>query len=372
LTVATVDFQKVTKRYPDGTVGLKDFNLKIRDGEFVVLVGPSGCGKSTALRLLAGLEDVTEGKILIDGKVVNTHSPQQRNIAMVFQNYALYPHMTVRQNLDFPLKMKQIGTKERAEKIAEISTMLNLTEQLDRKPTQLSGGQRQRVAMGRALVRNPSVFLLDEPLSNLDAKQRAQIRSEIALLQNKLGKTTLYVTHDQIEAMTLGDRVAVLEGGKLHQIGTPFELYVNPSSTFVAQFIGSPGMNILPATMTVDDIGQTRVKFGDHEVLLREKKPQETSSLALPEIQLGFRPESVHTVPFPGCIELSAEAITTEFLGHETLIYFHLDGMGRSQQLIARRAGRLDFADRKMPLFFSPDDLFCFDKNGKAINLIKS
>ena len=365
--MATVDFQKVSKQYPDGTLALKDFDLKINDGEFVVLVGPSGCGKSTALRLLAGLEEVTEGKVLVNGKVVNTLSPQQRNVAMVFQNYALYPHMTVRQNLEFPLKMAEMVSEERTRKIQEIATMLNLKDQLDRKPAQLSGGQRQRVAMGRALVRNPTVFLLDEPLSNLDAKQRAQIRAEISMLQKQLGKTTLYVTHDQVEAMTLGDRVAVLEEGKLHQIDTPFELYANPSSTFVAQFIGSPGMNILPAQITSDGAGHTLVRFGNCEVFLTGEKYQKISSSTPQEIQLGFRPEAVRVNPLAECFELYADVITTEFLGHETLVYFHLEGIGDSQQFLARTPGRLKLTDKKVTFFLSADALFCFNQDGSAI-----
>jgi multiple sugar transport system ATP-binding protein len=366
--LATVDFQNVSKRYPDGTLALQNFDLKINDGEFVVLVGPSGCGKSTALRLLAGLENVTQGEILIGGKVVNNRTPQQRNIAMVFQNYALYPHMTVRENLEFPLKMIEVAKEKRARNIEEIAEMLNLIDQLGRKPAQLSGGQRQRVAMGRALVRNPTVFLLDEPLSNLDAKQRAQIRAEISLLQKKLGKTTLYVTHDQVEAMTLGDRVAVLEEGKLHQIDTPFELYAKPNSTFVARFIGSPGMNIFPAQITVDDAGQNHVRFGSCEVLLAGEKYQKISSLlATQKIQLGFRPESVHTAPVPDCFEFCVNVVATEFLGHETLVYFHLDEREYTQPLIARLAGRFLAAENKVTFFASMDSLYFFNEDDSVI-----
>lgn len=368
MIVATVDFQNVSKRYPDGTLALRNFDLNINDGELIVLVGPSGCGKSTALRLLAGLEDVTQGEILIDGKVKNNCTPQQRNIAMVFQNYALYPHMTVRQNLEFPLRMAKVVKEERARKIEEIARMLNLVDQLDRKPAQLSGGQRQRVAMGRALVRNPTVFLLDEPLSNLDAKQRAQIRAEISLLQKKLGKTTMYVTHDQVEAMTLGDRVAVLEEGELHQIDTPFELYAKPSSTFVARFIGSPGMNILPAQITVNDAGQIHVQFSSYEVLLAGEKYQKFSSLlSTQKIQLGFRPESVHTMPMSDDFEFCVNVIATEFLGHETLVYFHLDEREYAQPLIARLTGRFLLAENKVTLFVSKDSLYFFNENGSAI-----
>ena len=366
--MAIVDFQNVSKRYPDGTLALRNFDLKINDGEFVVLVGPSGCGKSTALRLLAGLEDVSQGEILIDKKVVNSHTPQQRNIAMVFQNYALYPHMTVRQNLEFPLKMGEVVKEERTRKITEIAEMLNLVDQLDRKPAQLSGGQRQRVAMGRALVRNPTVFLLDEPLSNLDAKQRAQIRAEISLLQKKLGKTTLYVTHDQVEAMTLGDRVAILEKGKLHQIDTPYELYAKPSSTFVARFIGSPGMNIFPAQITVNDSGQIYVRFSSYEVLLVGEKSQKISSLlSTQKIQLGFRPESVHTKPMSDGFEFCANVAATEFLGHETLVYFHLKEGENTQPLIARLAGRFQFEANKVTFFVSMNSLYFFNDDGGAI-----
>ncbi|MDH5481177.1 MAG: ABC transporter ATP-binding protein, partial [Nitrosomonas sp.] len=231
--MAKVEFNNVTKRFDTETVALRQFTLTIGDGEFMVLVGPSGCGKSTALRLLAGLEDITEGEILIDDQVVNQISPQQRNIAMVFQNYALYPHMSVHANLAFPLKMRHTPASAIAKKVEQIAKLLDLSRLLARKPKQLSGGQRQRVAMGRALVRNPSVFLLDEPLSNLDAKLRAQIRADIALLQKSLNKTTLYVTHDQVEAMTLGDSVAVMNHGELQQVGTPEMLYKEPQNIFV-------------------------------------------------------------------------------------------------------------------------------------------
>jgi len=366
--VATVNFQNVTKRFPDGTLALQNIDLQINDGEFIVLVGPSGCGKSTALRLLAGLESVTEGEVLIDGEVVNNRSTQQRNIAMVFQNYALYPHMTVRHNLEFPLKMVGMAREERAGKIEEIAEMLNLADQLDRKPVQLSGGQRQRVAMGRALVRNPTVFLLDEPLSNLDAKQRAQIRAEISLLQKKLGKTTLYVTHDQVEAMTLGDRVAILEQGKLHQVDTPYELYNNPGSTFVARFIGSPGMNIIPAGITVDGAGQIHLCLDNREILFSGEKLQNFASLpSTRKIQLGFRPESIHTMPIPDGLEFSVNVVATEFLGHETLVYFHLREGENTQPLIARLPGRFLSTQKKMSFFLSMDSLYFFNEDGSGM-----
>jgi multiple sugar transport system ATP-binding protein len=252
--VAEIVLNDVTKRYKDGTEAVKHMNLDIADGEFVILVGPSGCGKSTALRMIAGLEDITEGELLIGGEVVNDLSPKERDIAMVFQSYALYPHMTVRQNMGFALQLAKTPKEEIASRVNEAAKILDLTEQLDRKPANLSGGQRQRVAMGRAIVRQPTAFLMDEPLSNLDAKLRVQMRAEVSRLQNRLGTTTVYVTHDQTEAMTLGDRVAVMRLGVVQQVGPPQELYDNPVNLFVAGFIGSPSMNFLPAQLDGDAV----------------------------------------------------------------------------------------------------------------------
>src|SRR5213595_2833147 len=245
--MADITLDHVTKRYPDGYEAVKDMSLTIEDGEFVILVGPSGSGKSTALRMVAGLEDITDGELRIGDDVVNQRAPKDRDIAMVFQNYALYPHMTVRENMGFALKLAKTPQNEIDSKVGEAAKILDLEQHLDRKPANLSGGQRQRVAMGRAIVRDPSAFLMDEPLSNLDAKLRVQMRAEVSRLQHRLGTTTVYVTHDQTEAMTLGDRVAVMRAGVLQQVDTPDELYNNPINLFVAGFIGSPAMNFFPA-----------------------------------------------------------------------------------------------------------------------------
>jgi multiple sugar transport system ATP-binding protein len=245
--MADIQLDNVTKRYPDGYEAVKDMNLEIQDGEFVILVGPSGCGKSTALRMIAGLEDISDGELKIGGEVVNQKAPKDRDIAMVFQNYALYPHMTVRDNMGFALKLKGVDKAEIDSKVGEAARILDLEQHLDRKPANLSGGQRQRVAMGRAIVRDPQAFLMDEPLSNLDAKLRVQMRTEVSRIQDRLGTTTVYVTHDQTEAMTLGDRVAVMRAGMLQQVDTPMQLYNNPQNLFVAGFIGSPAMNFMPA-----------------------------------------------------------------------------------------------------------------------------
>jgi multiple sugar transport system ATP-binding protein len=245
--VAEIELNDVTKRYPDGTEAVKQMSLDIADGEFMILVGPSGCGKSTALRMIAGLEDISEGELLIGGEVVNDLGPKERDIAMVFQSYALYPHMTVRENMGFALKLAHTPKEEIKQRVEEAAKILDLTEQLDRKPANLSGGQRQRVAMGRAIVRQPAAFLMDEPLSNLDAKLRVQMRTEVSRLQQRLETTTVYVTHDQVEAMTLGDRVAVMRAGIVQQVGPPQELYEEPVNLFVAGFIGSPAMNFMPA-----------------------------------------------------------------------------------------------------------------------------
>ncbi|MDH3329760.1 MAG: sn-glycerol-3-phosphate ABC transporter ATP-binding protein UgpC [Desulfobulbaceae bacterium] len=365
--MSTVEFRNVSKQFANGTVALRDFSLKINDGELVVLVGPSGCGKSTILRLLAGLEDVTAGDILIDEKIVNQIIPQQRNIAMVFQNYALYPHMNVRSNLEFPLKMLHTAKESMAQIISDIADILNLQDLLDRKPAQLSGGQKQRVAMGRALVRNPSVFLLDEPLSNLDAKLRAQIRADISELQKRLQKTTLYVTHDQVEAMTLGDRVAVIDSGELHQIGKPTELYQSPQSIFVARFIGSPGMNIIASRLQKGSNNQWVAKAGKLVDIPLSKKPAKHFLQEGEFVYAGIRPESISTQPAEKCLRLRANCVTTEFLGHETLVYFYLPGIERKTPLIARLPGQFHPNGKTTDLFITPETVYLFHRNGTAI-----
>ena len=274
--MADIVLDNVVKRYPDGFEAVKDLNLSIGDGEFMILVGPSGCGKSTALNMIAGLEDISAGELRIAGKVVNRVAPRDRDIAMVFQSYALYPHMTVRENMAFALRLKKAPKAEIDRKVQEAADILDLTEHLARKPANLSGGQRQRVAMGRAIVRDPKAFLMDEPLSNLDAKLRVQMRAQVARIQRRLNTTTVYVTHDQTEAMTLGDRVAVMLSGVLQQVGSPMELYNNPANLFVAGFIGSPGMNFMPATLTN---GSVRLPMADVTV------PQEVRE------RLGRQPE---------------------------------------------------------------------------------
>jgi multiple sugar transport system ATP-binding protein len=252
--MAEIALEHITKRYGDGFEAVKDLNLDIPDGEFMILVGPSGCGKSTALRMVAGLEDITGGELKIGGQVMNDRAPKDRDIAMVFQNYALYPHMTVRENMGFALKLAKVSDSEINQKVTDAAKILDLEQHLDRKPANLSGGQRQRVAMGRAIVRNPSAFLMDEPLSNLDAKLRVQMRTEIARIQQRFETTTIYVTHDQTEALTLGDRIAVMRAGLLQQVGPPAELYGAPKNLFVAGFIGSPSMNFLPGEIDGDSI----------------------------------------------------------------------------------------------------------------------
>src|SRR5215217_8122326 len=258
--MAEIKLENVTKRFPDGYEAVRDMSLDIQDGEFMILVGPSGCGKSTALRMIAGLEDITDGDLIIGGDVVNDRPPKDRDIAMVFQNYALYPHMSVRDNMGFALRLRGVDKEEINKKVEQSARILDLEPHLDRKPSQLSGGQRQRVAMGRAIVRDPAAFLMDEPLSNLDAKLRVQMRTEVSRLQQRLGTTTIYVTHDQTEALTLGDRVAVMRSGVLQQVGAPMQLYNQPVNLFVAGFIGSPAMNFMPATVEGDTV---KLPFGD-------------------------------------------------------------------------------------------------------------
>src|SRR6201984_1883242 len=258
--MAEIVLEHLNKSYPDGATAVNDLSLTIAEGEFLILVGPSGCGKTTTLNMIAGLEDISSGELRIGGQRVNDKAPKDRDIAMVFQSYALYPHMTVRQNIAFPLTLAKMTKREIPDKVQETARILDLTELLDRKPSQLSGGQRQRVAMGRAIVRHPKAFLMDEPLSNLDAKLRVQMRGEIARLQRRLGTTTVYVTHDQTEAMTLGDRVVVMHSGAAQQIGTPDDLYERPANLFVGGFIGSPAMNFSPATLTATGL---TLSFGE-------------------------------------------------------------------------------------------------------------
>jgi multiple sugar transport system ATP-binding protein len=293
--MAEILLDNVTKRYPDGFEAVKDMSLQIEDGEFVILVGPSGCGKSTALRMVAGLEDITEGELKIGDEVVNQRAPKDRDVAMVFQNYALYPHMSVRDNMGFALKLRGTDQSEIDQKVEEAARILDLTQHLDRKPAQLSGGQRQRVAMGRAIVRDPKAFLMDEPLSNLDAKLRVQMRTEVSRIQQRLGTTTIYVTHDQTEAMTLGDRVAVMRSGMLQQVGTPMELYNEPNNLFVAGFIGSPAMNFMPATVEGDSV---KLPIGD--LRLSQDKREAVGRVEGRDLIAGIRPEDFEDASLVG------------------------------------------------------------------------
>ncbi len=324
-SMAEIVLDRVTKRYPDGMVAVKELSLTIADGEFVVLVGPSGCGKSTTLNMIAGLEEITSGELLIDGRRVNDLPTKDRDIAMVFQSYALYPHLTVRQNIAFPLTLAKVDKDEIAQKVQQTAKTLDLLDLLDRKPDQLSGGQRQRVAMGRAIVRNPKAFLMDEPLSNLDAKMRGQMRSEIARLRKRLGATTVYVTHDQTEAMTLGDRVVVMSNGAAQQVGTPDELYRDPANLFVASFVGSPPMNFFPA------------EAGGQSVTLANGAILPTNQTARGAVTCGFRPE--HLVVDPeGPIAMEVEML--EHLGGVTLLHGPLQGT--DQQMVVSLDGISD------------------------------
>ena len=328
--MSAVTFSGVTKRYKDGPKAVDDLHLEINDGEFMVLVGPSGCGKSTALRMIAGLEEISDGELRIGERVVNEVPPGERDIAMVFQNYALYPHMTVADNIGFALQVAKVPKPEIAKRVHDAAAMLGLTEYLDRLPKALSGGQRQRVAMGRAIVRSPQVFLMDEPLSNLDAKLRVQMRSDIIQLQARLGTTMVYVTHDQVEAMTMGHRVAVMRKGILQQVAPPQELYQAPANLFVAAFIGSPSMNLITADVTVTD-GAVRVAFGGHELAISPKALVRYPGLAHrngTQVIIGIRPEHFALeedleVPADQVIELTVTL--AEAMGAEVHIHAIVD-----------------------------------------------
>jgi multiple sugar transport system ATP-binding protein len=323
--VAEIILDNVTKRYPDGALAVDSISLDIADGEFMILVGPSGCGKSTTLNMIAGLEDITEGELRIGGKVVNNESPKERDIAMVFQSYALYPHMTVRENMGFALKLAKTPQNVINEKVEEAARILDLTQHLDRKPANLSGGQRQRVAMGRAIVRDPQVFLMDEPLSNLDAKLRVQTRTQVSRLQKRLGTTMVYVTHDQTEAMTLGDRLAVMRTGVLQQAGSPAELYDRPLNLFVAGFIGSPAMNFMGAKL---EEGVLRTRIGDMPVGPALRQELERANVGR-DIIIGLRPENFEDaalVPpenkdFGITFDVTVDVL--ESMGSDVFVYFN-------------------------------------------------
>ena len=369
--MAQVVLDHVTKVFDDQVMAVDDLTLTVGDGEFIILVGPSGCGKTTALRMLAGLEKVTSGRIAIDGRVINDVSPRDRDIAMVFQNYALYPHMTVFRNLAFGLRQRKVPSREIDRRVHEVSEILGLEDLLKRRPAQLSGGQRQRVAMGRALVREPKAFLLDEPLSNLDAKLRVQMRAELKRLHQRLGVTTIYVTHDQVEAMTLGDRIAVLSGGKLQQLGPPQDVYDHPVNVFVAGFIGSPPMNLLRANAV-----NGRITAGDLQL--------DIPGLADGDVVVGVRPEMLRpagdglpAVPFTVDV---VEPLGDEIVVHGT-VAGRLAGSGADDQIPAKGSGaelatvtaRFDpqlrpTAGDRIPLHIRPEAVHVFDAStGVAI-----
>jgi len=324
--MAEIVLEHVNKNYPNGATAVKDLNITIADGEFLILVGPSGCGKTTTLNMIAGLEDITSGELRIGGERVNEKAPKDRDIAMVFQSYALYPHMTVRQNIAFPLTLAKMKKAEIAQKVSDTAKILDLTELLDRKPSQLSGGQRQRVAMGRAIVRHPKAFLMDEPLSNLDAKLRVQMRAEVQRIQRRINVATMYVTHDQVEAMTMGDRVAVMRSGVLQQCDHPQHLYDHPDNLFVAAFIGSPAMNLYEASMTE---GARSFRLGSQHIELPASVQAAHPGLAAyagQKVVVGLRPEhlpaAVNGVTGP---TLAGDVDLVEALGSELVVHFTID-----------------------------------------------
>ncbi|WP_141575129.1 ABC transporter ATP-binding protein [Actinomadura sp. WMMA1423] len=345
--MAEVDLTSVGKVYPDGTRAVTDLNLHIEDGEFLVLVGPSGCGKTTALRMVAGLEEISEGEVTIGGRVVNRVPSRDRDVAMVFQSYALYPHLSVRDNIGFGLSLRKLPKAEIREKVDKAAQTLGLTDYLDKKPRNLSGGQRQRVAMGRAIVREPQAFLMDEPLSNLDAKLRVQMRAEIARIQRDLGVTTIYVTHDQTEAMTLGDRVAVMKKGRLQQVAAPQELYDRPANLFVAGFIGSPAMNLIQGTLS-GDAANPRLEIGGQTLTLPAEVLTERPALASylgRDVVVGIRPEDMEDselVEAPEGSGLASTADLVEAMGSDVLVHFAIEAsqvVTEDTKELARDAG---------------------------------
>jgi multiple sugar transport system ATP-binding protein len=385
--VAEIVFDQVVKVFPGGNTAVQNLSLHVADGEFMVLVGPSGCGKTTALRMIAGLEEVSDGTISIGGRVVNNVLPKDRDIAMVFQNYALYPQMTVGQNMGFALKIRNVAKDEIARRVNEAATILHLTEYLDRRPKALSGGQRQRVAMGRAIVREPQAFLMDEPLSNLDAQLRVEMRTEISRIQRLLGVATIYVTHDQTEAMTMGDRVAVMRGGVMQQVDTPEDLYDHPANSFVAGFIGSPPMNLLSATLANVN-GTLRARFGDQSVEVPDsyRKSHDVGEHVTRPVLLGVRPEDLTLASADAPGVLSATVTLREALGSEILAHINFGGDdaivtdeaeaanpgGHSTRVVARLGARAHVVvGERLDLILNPDNLHFFDaETGGSLRVV--
>ena len=362
--MASLSLKNICKVYPNGFEAVKDFNLEVEDQEFIIFVGPSGCGKSTTLRMIAGLEEISSGEFYIDGKLMNDVEPKDRDIAMVFQNYALYPHMTVFDNMAFGLKLRKVPKDEIKRKVEEAAKILDLEKLLDRKPKALSGGQRQRVAMGRAIVRNPKVFLMDEPLSNLDAKLRVQMRSEIASLHNRLKATIIYVTHDQTEAMTLGTRIVVLKDGVIMQVDSPQKLYNEPNNLFVAGFIGSPQMNFIAAVCKVEGERVT-LNFEKTSVVLPPAKAKKLIDGGYngKTVVMGIRPEDIGDSQIE--IEAHKDAVFEtdvtgyELLGSEVLLYFNVAGTAMTAKVDSRTTARMG---DHITLAIDPEKIHCFDK----------
>ena len=363
-SMAGLSLEHIGKTYPNGFEGVKDFNLEIEDKEFIIFVGPSGCGKSTTLRMIAGLEDITSGTLKIDGRVVNDVEPADRDIAMVFQTYALYPHMTVYDNMAFPLMLRKVPKADIDKAVHEAARILDLEKLLDRKPSALSGGQRQRVAMGRAIVRRPKAYLMDAPLSNLDAKLRVQMRAEISKLHDRLGATIIYVTHDQTEAMTLGTRIVVMKDGVMQQVDTPSKLYSEPCNLFVAGFIGSPQMNFIDATVVEKD-GAVALSFGSNVVTLPDAKAAALKPYAGKVVVMGIRPEDVveeHEYAEGKALSEQIDATVTvyELLGSEAMIYGDVDGGQISAHISASNPVR---TGNRIKVAFDVDKLHVFDKD---------
>ena len=365
--MASLSLKGIGKRYPNGFEAVKDFNLEIEDQEFIIFVGPSGCGKSTTLRMIAGLEEITTGDLFIDGKRMNEVEPKDRDIAMVFQNYALYPHMTVFDNMAFGLKLRKVPKEEIEQKVLEAAKILDLEQLLDRRPKALSGGQRQRVAMGRAIVRNPKVFLMDEPLSNLDAKLRVQMRAEIASLHQRLGATIIYVTHDQTEAMTLGTRIVVLKDGVIQQVDTPKKLYNEPQNLFVAGFIGSPQMNFIDAVCKVHG-EEVRLEFGDFSIVLPPQKAKKLidGGYADQTVVMGIRPDDIDDsqiqIETYGDTVIEADVTGYELLGSEVLLYYTVAGVNMTARVDARTTAKIGDHIR---LALDPEKIHVFDKESE-------